>query len=389
MQEVQGLEMKILVIDSLYPPLLEELGYLKEPATGELYEALSKDLDGHKYGSGAMLAQELVHLGNHCEVVYANSFKSQLAWARSRGLKLKTHRILWKYWQHISRLPVLGLFLHRKSALMGILLSQISEFMPDVIYSLNMNLMDSKTLRNTKSSGIFSIAQHASPIPPKVFFSGYDHIFSAHPRQVDYFQKQVISSSHLPLAFDLEQFQRMELTGWPSRSRQITFVGTFGRHQKNTGPLMSAIAKRFPGFELFTLSSKSALKKFGVMVNWRGNAWGRRMYEVLAESQIVINRHGPIAQGYSVNYRMFEATGMGALLLTEESLNIAELFEPNREILTYSSVEDLLEKIDFALANPDALRSIAKAGQQKTLGTHTFANRARAVHTLLESKLGT
>jgi spore maturation protein CgeB len=112
------------------------------------------------------------------------------------------------------------------------------------------------------------------------------------------------------------------------------------------------------------------------------------MYEVLAESQIVINRHGPIAQGYSVNYRMFEATGMGALLLTEESLNIAELFEPNREILTYSSVEDLLEKIDFARANPDALRSIARAGQQKTLGTHTFANRARAVHNLLERKLG-
>ncbi len=380
--------MKILIIDSLYPPLLEELGYLKEPASGEVYEVLTKELDGHKYGSGAMLAQELINLGNHSEVVYANSFRSQLTWARSRGLKLKTHRILWKYWQHISRLPVLGLLLHRKSALMGILLSQISEYKPDVIYSLNMNLMDSKTLKRIKSLGVVPIAQHASPIPPKVFFSDYDHIFSAHPGQVVYFQKQAISSSHLPLAFDLEQFQRMELKGWPERSREITFVGTFGRHQKNTGPLMSAIAKKFPGFELFTLSSKSVLKKFGLMSNWRGNAWGRSMYEVLAESKIVINRHGPIAQGYSVNYRMFEATGMGALLLTEESLNIAELFEPNREILTYSSVEDLAEKIDFALANPDALRSIAKAGQQKTLGTHTFANRARAVHNLLERKLG-
>jgi hypothetical protein len=271
---------------------------------------------------------------------------------------------------------------------MGILLSQISEYKPDVIYSLNMNLMDSKTLKKIKSLGVVPIAQHASPIPPKVFFSDYDHIFSAHPGQVVHFQKQAISSSHLPLAFDLEQFQRMELKGWPERSREITFVGTFGRHQKNTGPLMSAIAKKFPGFELFTLSSKSVLKKFGVMANWRGNAWGTRMYEVLAESQIVVNRHGPISQGYSVNYRMFEATGMGALLLTEESLNIAELFEPNREVLTYSSVEDLLEKIDFALANPDALRSIAKAGQQKTLDTHTFANRARAVHNLLERKLG-
>ena len=380
--------MKILIIDSLYPPLLENLGYMQEPVNGESYEDLTRDLDGHKYGSGAMLAQELENLGNNCQVVYANSLKSQLAWARSHGIKVKTHRILWKYWQHISRLPVLGGPVHRKSALTKVLISQIHNFKPDVIYSLNMNLMDSKTLRRVKASGIFAVGQHASPIPPKQFFLDYDHIFSAHPVQVAYFQKQSLSSSHLPLAFDLEQFERMELNGWPVRTRSLTFVGTFGRHQKNTGPLMRAVAKKYPSFELFTLASKSVLQKFGLLSNLRGSAWGKRMYEVLAESQIVINRHGPIAQGYSVNYRMFEATGMGALLLTEESKNIAELFEPNKEVLTYSGVDDLLAKLKFAMENPNTLREIAKAGQQKTLNAHTFANRALTINSHLQSRLG-
>lgn len=361
---------------------------MQEPVNGESYEDLTRDLDGHKYGSGAMLAQALENLGNNCQVVYANSLKSQLAWARIHGIKVKTHHILWKYWQHISRLPVLGGPVHRKSALTKVLISQIHNFKPDVIYSLNMNLMDSKTLREVKASDIFAVAQHASPIPPKRFYLDFDHIFSAHPVQVAYFQKQSLSSSHLPLAFDLEQFERMELNGWPVRTRSLTFVGTFGRHQKNTGPIMRAVAKKYPSFELFTLASKSVLQKFGLLSNLRGSAWGKRMYEVLAESQIVINRHGPIAQGYSVNYRMFEATGMGALLLTEESKNIAELFEPNKEVLTYSGVDDLLAKLEFAMENPNTLREIAKAGQQKTLNAHTFANRALTIHSHLQSRLG-
>jgi spore maturation protein CgeB len=86
---------------------------------------------------------------------------------------------------------------------------------------------------------------------------------------------------------------------------------------------------------------------------------------------------------------MFEATGMGALLIKEGSKNIGELFEPGKEALTYSSIDDLLTKIDFALANPDVLHKIAKAGQQKTLRNHTFANRAIEIQDFLKSKLGT
>lgn len=381
--------MKILIIDSLYPPLLEELGFLKEPINGETYEKLTGELDIRRYGSGAMLANELNSLGNECQVVYANSYKPQLAWASTHELNIRTHKILWKYWQHISRLPVFGPLAHRQSALTKILIAQIENLEPDVIYSLNINLLDSKTVHQIKALGVFTVAQHASPIPPKKFFSGYDHIFSAHPGQVSYFQQKSLSSSYLPLAFDVEQYRLVESEGWPVRKREITFVGTFGRHQKNTGPLMSAVAKKFPTFDIFTLSGKAVLKKFGLLNNLRGNAWGRRMHEVFAESQIVINRHGPIARGYSVNYRMFEATGMGALLITENSKNIGELFEPGKEALTYSSIDDLLTKIDFALANPDVLHKIAKAGQQKTLRNHTFANRAIEIQDFLKSKLGT
>jgi spore maturation protein CgeB len=41
------------------------------------------------------------------------------------------------------------------------------------------------------------------------------------------------------------------------------------------------------------------------------------MFKILARSKIVINRHGTIAGNYAVNMRMYEATGSGAMLVTE------------------------------------------------------------------------
>ena len=50
------------------------------------------------------------------------------------------------------------------------------------------------------------------------------------------------------------------------------------------------------------------------------------MYKVYGRSKIVINRHGEVAQGFANNMRMFEATGMGALLMTGQSPNLSDFF---------------------------------------------------------------
>jgi hypothetical protein len=52
------------------------------------------------------------------------------------------------------------------------------------------------------------------------------------------------------------------------------------------------------------------------------------MYRVLARSGIVVNRLGPVAEGAANNMRLFEATGAGALLLTEAALTSATTSSP-------------------------------------------------------------
>jgi spore maturation protein CgeB len=109
---------------------------------------------------------------------------------------------------------------------------------------------------------------------------------------------------------------------------------------------------------------------------YKGEAWGSRMFEILGSSKISLNRHGEIAQGFATNMRMFESTGMGALLLTDATKKLDRLFIENQELLTYSSPIEAAGVIPEVLKDLDRLESVANSGQRRTHAEHTYANRA-------------
>ena len=376
--------MKILFIDTMYPGLLDRMGFLDSPKPEDTFENLVGELEAQNFGSSSMYRPSLETLGHSVQIVFANSQKSQLAWLKYRK-SAHFSSLLWRNWQLISRIPMIGQLIHSGSQKTQILLKQIEESRPDVVFCLNINFLNNRLVKQIKARGIAIVGQIASPLPPISFFKSYDHIFSAHPGQVDHFKSLGVSSSWLPLAFNASQRAPYEQFGWPERTRDVTFVGTFGRHQRNTGPLLKAISREVPGLQIFTLSKLNKLKRFGLESFFRGRAWGPEMYKILAESKIVVNRHGAVADGYSVNFRMFEATGMGALLITELGKNTSDLFEPGKEVLTYSSIPEAVKVIKSALADFESLSSIANAGQRRTLTEHTYEQRAKEIDRVLRN----
>ena len=372
-------KMKILFLDTLYTPILEGLSFFTPPKNKESFKGLIDQLNQQKFASGSALAQQLSKRGHSCDVVYVNARKSQEAWINENGHKVNRLIYPWKNWQRISMVPVLGQLIHNNSVLIRTVIEQVKSMKPDVVYCLNINFLNSKTISKLKAEGATVVGQHASPLPKQALYTSYDHIFSAHPGQVVEFRNSGVSSSYLPLAFDREHEKKLSSSGWPERHRGVSFIGTFGRHQKKTAQLMKAISETKVKLDIFTLTKKGILKKHGLLGSYRGKAWGEEMYKILAESKIVINRHGEIADGYSVNFRMFEATGMGALLVTESSENIRDLFEPGKEVVTYDSFEDAASKIKEILRDFSRYKQIAKAGQTRTLENHTFSNRAEKI----------
>jgi spore maturation protein CgeB len=85
--------------------------------------------------------------------------------------------------------------------------------------------------------------------------------------------------------------------------------------------------------------------------------------------------------------RLYEATGVGALLVTEDYENLPELFEAGREVVTYSDADDPVEKVRYYLDHDDERRRIAAAGQARTLAEHTCAKRIEELAPMLEARL--
>ncbi len=103
------------------------------------------------------------------------------------------------------------------------------------------------------------------------------------------------------------------------------------------------------------------------------------MYRVLRRSRITLNSHIDLAAREAGNMRLFEATGAGAFLLTDFKENLHTLFEPEREVAVWHSIEDCVAKIDRYSADEAIRTDIAKAGQERTLAAHTFRQRVQQI----------
>jgi spore maturation protein CgeB len=115
--------------------------------------------------------------------------------------------------------------------------------------------------------------------------------------------------------------------------------------------------------------------------------FGIEMFKALSKSKIGFNSHGGVAGEYAANVRLFEVTGVGSCLLTDHKKNINDFFEPDKEVVTYKSADECIEKVNWLLSHPTELKQISIAGQQKTLRDHTFARRAEELHEIISRSL--
>lgn len=106
--------------------------------------------------------------------------------------------------------------------------------------------------------------------------------------------------------------------------------------------------------------------------------FGVDMFKLLRKSKIILNIHGKIANEYAGNMRLFEATGVGSCLITDNKKNLNELFD-NNEIVVYNKSEDCIEKVKWLLENEEERRKIAKSGQLRTLKSHTIEDRCKLI----------
>ncbi|HEX7300692.1 MAG TPA: glycosyltransferase [Solirubrobacteraceae bacterium] len=369
--------MRVLIVDTVYPAFLAA-HYAERPGLDRAsYDEQLAALIARRFGTSDVYSYELRRLGHEAIEVIANAGALQRAWLSEhrRGLPLA----------RLADLPTRAGAAAARVFLQRALRAQINAFEPQVIYFQDLWVAPRRELERLRGQGRLVVGQIASAPPGPEVLRGFDLIVTSFPHYVERFRALGVGSEYLPISFDTRLLEEVAVNG--ERPHPVVFVGGVDRTVHPAGvALLERLCDRVDlevwGYGAAALPASSPIRD-----RHRGEAWGLDMYRVLARSRVVVNRHIEAAEGFANNMRLYEATGMGAALVTERAPNLDALFAAEREVATYDGEDELVARIEQLRADENHRRALAAAGHERTLSEHTYERRIAQLAAMLEARL--
>ena len=281
------------------------------------------------------------------------------------------------------------------------------------------------------------ITWYGSPMGDETIFNDYDLVFSNSYDLCDSLNKLGVPTAFIPHAFSEKVFAHIDRN--IERDIYFSFCGTINKTQiehlerteliellvKKTNlqvwsdiprlnrnekyktfflsmaydyfdsireyPLLFKISKALPVFgkweHMEIRPDSTGFHPSSFYRNVNRPVFGLEMFKTLARSQMTLNGHIQHTGINSVNMRLFEATGMGCCLLVDRRNILKNYFEEDKEILTYTSKEEAVEKVRYIQRHPGKMKEMGIAAQKRTLSEHTVENQISMLLTALKMKL--
>ena len=267
--------------------------------------------------------------------------------------------------------------LSSRVSLADILRAQIEAHRADVFYNLDATGWPSDFVKSLPGCVKRVIGWHALPFQ-NVSFSGYDLIVCNFPSTLAGLKQQGYRTAYFFPAYDPELAPFAARQGRPV---DVLFVGGYSRHHKQRAAVLEAVAKMAGEYNIVFHLDRSRLCRLAesplgrvlplakhrrppaIRAVTKEPIFGLDYYEVLSSAKIVLNGSIDMPSADRGNMRCFEASGSGALLLTDEG-NYPEGFSNGRTMVTYSSPEQAVGQIKTLLKNPEQLSKVAGAGHE-------------------------
>jgi spore maturation protein CgeB len=371
---------------------------LTSASYAEQYAAFAFD----SFGWADFWGEAMAPRGYNVHEVWANVEPMQRAWAREFAASADED------WIH------------------SIPLAQIKAIQPEVLFMdeyTNFSASWIDAARRCAPSIRLVLGWCGAPFVDASVFSAYDVVLSNIPELVELFRNAGHESRHVNHAFDPRVLDRLSRS--PGSPIHVSFIGQIERSANTHGArerLLSALASVeelsvFSPVERPTYSGWArAIAKRGLYdtaraakrtlpervvrriplvsraARWTsaparpvGGALGKvlhppvfglDMFDTLRRSAVTLNCHTALSKTAASNMRMYEATGVGTCLVTDHRESLHALFDPDREVVTYRSIPECLEKVSWLRDHQAERNAIAVAGQRRTLADHTFNSRA-------------
>lgn len=272
--------------------------------------------------------------------------------------------------------------------LSNLVVDSINERPVDIFICLAQAPITIKALQRLRSMGVITVLwfvedyQRFSYWHP--FAPHYDFIFtiqkdpcisamkSAGAPQVHYLPVGCDPVVHAPSNLSADDRGR-----WGS---PISFVGAGYHNRQQVFAALSQLPFKIWGTEWPTG------KPFNRMVQEGGRRLTPAEYtKIFNSTDININLHSSSERdgvdpfGDFVNPRTFELAASGAFQLVDRRTLLPELFSPGEELITFRSVTELKELIDYYMAHPDERAVSVLRTRTRALAEHTYEHRMRAM----------
>lgn len=384
--------MRILVLNADYLRFQAWLYHRQPGLENASYAAQMAARNASLFGLADFYSRNFAALAHPSAELHVNNPFLQAAWAREHGMALKppaaaAGRPVLPVWLERAVTPFKPLLrpFARKVGLSpkldpqagSILLAQIEEFRPDLVLNQDVFHIDSRLARRIKGIGNPILIGQVGIEPSRgEDWTAYDLMISQLPTTVKFFRGLGVRAEVNYLAFEPAILDALPAA--PAADVDVSFVGSISLDHRQRIALLEAVAERYDlrlwGNRPQALPASSPLHRC-----FQGEVWGTDMYQVLRRSRITLNSHIDLAGREAGNMRLFEATGVGAFLLTDFKDNLETLFDPDREVAVWRSIDDCLNRIAYYLRDDEARGAIARAGQARTMAQHTYRHRAAEI----------
>lgn len=365
------------------------------------YNTIYQRLIAESYGWSDYFAKNLRLRGYEAEENFANFESLQKAWAREHGVRYS-----------------------RRNWIKDISLAQIKAFQPDVLFLEDLYVSDidfRARARELCKPSLKMIGWRAAPTDDYAVLKDLDLVLTCAPVFTDALRRHGIKTELMSHGFEPSILDRVRPN---TQDLDFTFVGIiwlsndFHRQRyshvsklmqntplqmwgeiaapdPNNGNVITRFLARADrlmnqiamGGMNVGKSKSAAIDPLQIRYPQRfhPSVFGLENFRLLGRSRLTFNCHIDAAETSAGNARLFEATGMGACLITDWKTNLPQLFEPDKEVITYRTIEECIEKVEYLLDHENERTSIAAAGQHRTLRDHTYAQRAEQLDEIMRS----
>lgn len=295
---------------------------------------------------------------------------------RLKGLGFETGEAI------INDLPSQGSWLRENgvpvtasTGFQDVLIAQIDEFKPDILYTTDVLALNRGLFARLKHRPKVVAGWRGFPMPAGTDLSHYDLILTSFDR--------IFDEAKACGARKVERFhpgfsETSPIIAAPrAQAFDVMFSGSVTGHHTRRIALLNTIAdmSRDEGFSFgLFMPDAGMLSPFARSLN-QAALWGPGMLRAMRNAGMVINIDIDEFGNQPPNMRLIEATGAGAFLLTPDHPDLPQFFEPGAEVETFRTPQELIAKIRYYLKEPEARLAIAERGQRRCLKDHSLAQR--------------